>query len=52
MCRMHGGARGSGAPSGELNGAFKHGGCTIEAVSLRRAAKRLLSELQDAHGQG
>src|SRR5215207_6426111 len=25
-CRMHGGARGSGAPKGSRNGSYKHGG--------------------------
>src|SRR3954463_6190039 len=30
-CRMHGGARGSGAPKGSRNGSYKHGGFTCEA---------------------
>jgi hypothetical protein len=34
-CRMHGGARGSGAPVGNKN-AYKHGLFTAEALSERR----------------
>lgn len=41
---MHGG-RSTGAPKGERNGAYKHGGETLEAVALRRAAQALLREL-------
>ena len=37
-CRLHGGAKGSGGPKGERNGAFKAGVWTGEAVALRRAA--------------
>ena len=44
VCRMHGG-KGSGAPTGHANGAWKHGGWTNEAVSLRRAVGRLLRAL-------
>lgn len=43
VCRLHG-ARG-GAPKGEANGSFKHGGWTSEAVKLRRAARRLLKQV-------
>jgi hypothetical protein len=35
-CRMHGGAAGSGAPTGERNGRFKHGRYTKERVALVR----------------
>ncbi len=42
---MHGGAKGSGAPKGERNGMWKHGGHTNEAVALRRAARRLMKEI-------
>ena len=45
---MHGG-KGSGAPRGERNGAWAHGGRTNEATALRRAARRLLG-LIDAAG--
>lgn len=41
-CRFHGGANGSGAPKGEQNGMWKHGGFTSEAIALRQAANRLL----------
>lgn len=42
VCRMHGGARGTGAPKGKANGMFRHGGWTNEAVELRREAGALL----------
>ena len=35
-CRMHGGAKGSGAPRGERNGNFRHGLFTREAIEERR----------------
>ena len=41
-CRMHGGASGSGAPKGERNGMWRHGGFTSEAIALRQAANRLV----------
>lgn len=44
---MHGG-RNPGAPKGERNGMWKHGGETIEAVALRREAGRLLRALRQA----
>lgn len=46
-CRMHGSARGSGAPKGEANGAWKHGGFTAEAVELRRNVTRLLRMIRE-----
>ena len=36
VCRMHGGVAGSGAPSGNRNGRYKHGGCTNEGLALLR----------------
>jgi hypothetical protein len=33
---MHGGAKGSGAPSGERNGNYRHGEFTRAAVQERR----------------
>ena len=36
-CRMHGGAKGSGAPKGNRN-AFKHGRYSREFIENRRAA--------------
>ena len=41
VCRMHGGLS-PGAPKGQRNGRWKHGGDTLEAVDLRRSARRLL----------
>lgn len=42
-CRMHGGAKGSGAPKGNKN-ALKHGRYTAEAIAERRLLSRLLKE--------
>jgi periplasmic glucans biosynthesis protein len=50
VCRLHGGAPGTGAPKGERNGKWKHGADSLEAVALRRAASRLLREIADANG--
>jgi len=44
VCRTHGG-RSPGAPKGERNGNWRHGGDTEEAVGLRRAAKALIKAL-------
>jgi hypothetical protein len=41
-CRLHGGAPGSGAPSGERNGRYQHGHCTKEAKAERRWIRSLL----------
>src|SRR5215217_6047282 len=35
-CRMHGGAKGSGAPKGSGNGNYRHGQFTCEAIEERR----------------
>ena len=50
-CRMHGGAKGSGAPLGNTN-ALKHGAYTKQALQRRaemrefiRDARKLLKEL-------
>ena len=40
-CRMHGGARGSGAPAGNRN-ALKHGRYSHEAIEFRRAMRALV----------
>ncbi|WP_407640391.1 hypothetical protein [Altererythrobacter xiamenensis] len=45
-CRMHGGARGSGAPKGKRNGMWRHGGFTAEAVALRREVHELLRSIR------
>ena len=44
VCRMHGGAKGSGAPIGSQN-ALKHGFNTKEAKQLKKAIKLLFKEL-------
>ena len=41
-CRMHGGARGSGAPRGERNGNYRHGRATVEALQKSRYLRRWL----------
>ncbi|MGX7705533.1 HGGxSTG domain-containing protein [Methylobacterium sp. Gmos1] len=43
-CRMHGGAKGSGAPKGGRNGAYKHGLWAAEAVQLRRECKAVVEQ--------
>jgi hypothetical protein len=40
-CRMHGGARGSGAPTGNRN-ALRHGRYTSQAIGIRREIRALL----------
>jgi hypothetical protein len=45
---MHGGAHGSGAPSGSRNGNYKHGPYTAEVAATRRwlrEAAHMLREL-------
>jgi len=37
-CRLHGGAPGSGAPKGELNGNYKHGRYSREKIEERARA--------------
>ena len=39
VCRMHGGARGSGGPAGQRNGNFKHGQFTKEVIAARKLWK-------------
>lgn len=41
---MHGGALGSGAPSGGRNGAFRYGQHTREAIAERRMLLALVAE--------
>jgi glucans biosynthesis protein len=47
-CKLHGGARGSGAPAGQRNGNFKHGLFAGENITER---KRIKSLLQSIRGQ-
>ncbi|MDQ3458595.1 MAG: hypothetical protein M3498_04695 [Deinococcota bacterium] len=49
-CHKHGGASGSGAPTGEANGSWKHGGWSVEAVELRRDVSRLLRAIREGRG--
>jgi hypothetical protein len=42
-CRMHGGAKGSGAPRGNTS-ALKHGAYTREALARRAQMRTLLRE--------
>lgn len=44
-CRMHGGARGSGAPRANRN-ARKHGRFTRDAIEERREIRRLVGEVR------
>ena len=46
-CRMHGGARGSGAPIGNSN-ALKHGMYTKAALEERRALRSLIREMEES----
>lgn len=43
---MHGGAVGSGAPTGERNGAFRYGEHTREAIAERRMFSALIAEFR------
>jgi len=45
-CRMHGGAKGSGAPKENKN-ALKHGTYTREAFRQRAALRDLIAEAQN-----
>lgn len=44
-CRMHGGAKGAGAPTGNQN-ALKHGRCGKAASDERREIRRLIEMAQ------
>ena len=43
---MHGGAKGSGAPTGERNGRYRHGRFTKIAVKRHREVMAELRELE------
>lgn len=45
-CRMHGGAKGSGAPEGNQN-ALKHGHFTREALAERKAITELMRAMRE-----
>lgn len=46
-CRMHGGARGSGAPKGNQN-ALKHGRYSREAIVRRKKVNQVMRDLREA----
>lgn len=45
-CRMHGGAKGNGAPAGNCN-ALKHGRYSREAIEFRRRMQELVREARE-----
>ncbi|MGN1289158.1 MAG: HGGxSTG domain-containing protein [Bradyrhizobium sp.] len=49
-CRMHGGAKGSGAPRANRN-ARKHGRFTSDAIAERREIRALLEETRRLLGE-
>ena len=44
---MHGGAKGSGAPTGPANGNYRHGGFTCDAARERRTAQELIQQTKN-----
>jgi hypothetical protein len=46
-CRMHGGADGSGAPTGARNGNYKHGRCTKEVAATRQWLREAIHSLRE-----
>jgi glucans biosynthesis protein len=46
-CRLHGGALGSGAPSGPRNGNYRNGRHTKEAIAERRFVRALLRQSRE-----
>ena len=46
-CRMHGGAKGSGAPVGNTN-ALKHGMYTKVALEQRRALREMFRQMKES----
>jgi glucans biosynthesis protein len=45
-CRMHGGAHGSGAPSGKSNGNYRDGLHTAKAIAERRVVRAWLRSMR------
>jgi hypothetical protein len=45
-CRLHGGASGSGGPSGNRNGQYRHGERTNGAIAARQKISALLKMLR------
>ncbi len=51
-CKLHGGAKGSGAPAGERNGNFKHGLFTAAAMRKRERMRSLLRAMRPSMQEG
>jgi len=49
---MHGGARGSGGPTGAANGAYRHGFRTMAFQLEKRTLRRLLDKARDLLERG
>lgn len=47
-CRMHGGAKGSGAPKGARNGRYRHGQFTKGAIAERRGIRAFIRKAMAA----
>jgi len=47
-CRMHGGARGTGAPPGEKNGNYKTGRHTAKAKELSKLVRQVARDAEVA----
>jgi hypothetical protein len=45
---MHGGAKGSGAPEGSRNGAWRHGGRSGKVLAMRAMEQLLLRMAREA----
>ncbi len=45
-CRMHGGAKGSGAPRGKANGSYRHGQFTCEAMETRALIREMIKGMR------
>ena len=45
-CRMHGGAKGSGAPKGNQN-AFKHGAYSKDSIELMKQVGAMMRESEE-----
>jgi hypothetical protein len=45
-CRMHGGAPGSGGPTGSRNGNYQRGLYTVEAIASRRLLRQQIRQVR------
>jgi hypothetical protein len=45
-CRLHGG-KSPGAPTGEQNGNYRHGGRTMEAIAAKREARDVRRQIRE-----